>query len=141
MKRYISFIVILITLSACKPKPETINYGEDQCHFCKMSIVDEKFASEVITSKGKIYKYDDVHCMVKHVHALEHESTKLAFILVNNFENPSDFLNVNEAIFLTSDSFSSPMGGNTAAFVSEEKIVSYKTKSSTWSEIRELFKK
>ena len=32
---------------------------------CKMTLVDKKFGAEVVTKKGKVYKFDDLNCMIK----------------------------------------------------------------------------
>ena len=29
-----------------------------------MKIADGKFGAELITTKGRIYKFDDIHCMI-----------------------------------------------------------------------------
>ena len=31
-----------------------------------MKISDGKFGAELITSKGRIYKFDDMHCMISY---------------------------------------------------------------------------
>ncbi|MEJ5262655.1 MAG: hypothetical protein WHT45_08235, partial [Ignavibacterium sp.] len=49
-----------ILLFACSPQPEPIDYGNDICDFCKMNITDNKYAAEIVTSKGKIYKFDSI---------------------------------------------------------------------------------
>lgn len=51
-------------LSACTPKAQSITYGADMCHFCKMNIVDVQHASEIVTKKGKVFKYDAIECML-----------------------------------------------------------------------------
>jgi len=120
---------------SCTPKTEPINYGEDQCAFCKMSIVEDKYATETVTSKGKVYKYDDISCMIRHHRTLEKKD--FALQVVNNFDNPEEFLDVEKAFFIQSDQYSSPMGGNTAAFKTAEKdadILFY-----TWAQLQEIF--
>ncbi len=141
MRKCIAFAALIFMILACTPKPEAINYGQDQCHYCKMSLADEKYATEVVTAKGKIYKYDDVSCMVKHINELEQQGTKLAYTIVNNFDKPAEFLNVEDAIFISSENFTSPMGGNTAAFRSAEKAADPNYTISNWSGVKEKFSK
>jgi len=45
-------IIVLALLSACSRAPEPIVYGKDACTHCKMTIMDKRFAAEIITSKG-----------------------------------------------------------------------------------------
>lgn len=48
---------------AGKPKPVKAN--EDVCALCKMTIVDLKFAPQLVTGKGKYYVFDDISCMIE----------------------------------------------------------------------------
>ena len=57
----VAFIAFL--LIGCNPKAEKINLGKDQCAECKMTIADPKFGAEIVTKKGKVYKFDDTHCI------------------------------------------------------------------------------
>lgn len=135
MKKYLKFITVLALVWSCTPKTEPINYGEDQCAFCKMSIVDDKYATETVTSKGKVYKYDDISCMIRHLRTME--NTDFAFRVVNNFNNPKEFLDVEKAFFIQSDQYGSPMGGNTAAFSTADQnsgLTVY-----TWAQLQEIF--
>ncbi len=50
-------------ISSCNTGPEPFKFGKDNCHFCKMTISDARFGAEIVTTKGKIYKFDDVKCM------------------------------------------------------------------------------
>ena len=55
-----SFIsMALLLLNGCSKGPKPIDYGNDGCHFCKMTIVDKIHGSELITEKGKVFKFDD----------------------------------------------------------------------------------
>lgn len=136
MKNCFRFIVLLALAGACTPKTEAFNYGEDQCTFCKMSIVDDKYAAETVTAKGKVFKYDDISCMIRHNRSME--TKDFAFQVVNNFDHPEEFLEVEKAVFIQSDQYASPMGGNTAAFQSAEKEAG--GTSYTWAELQEIFK-
>lgn len=135
MKKYLKLITILALVWSCTPKTEPFNYGEDQCAFCKMSIVDEKYASEAVTSKGKVSKYDDISCMIRHLRTME--NTDFAFRVVNNFTNPKEFLDVEKAFFIQSNQYASPMGGNTAAFGTADQSAG--TTTHTWARLQQIF--
>src|SRR5690606_41500698 len=62
--KHISFVVLLLVLTSCNVGPQAIDYGKDGCHFCKMTIVDKLHAAEIVTNKGKIYKFDASECMI-----------------------------------------------------------------------------
>jgi copper chaperone NosL len=56
--------LVAISLLSCEIKPEPLIMGKDACHTCKMILMDERFGAEIVTKKGKIYKFDDLNCMI-----------------------------------------------------------------------------
>lgn len=135
MKKYLNITVSAVLIWSCTPKTEAFNYGEDQCAFCKMSIVEDRYAAETVTSKGKVYKYDDISCMIRHNRNME--TKDFVFRVVNNFDHPEEFLDVNKAAFIRSDQYASPMGGNTAAFHTAETEAG--SAVYTWAQLQEIF--
>ncbi len=140
----IKFLLILIftfIFNSCSPKPEPINYGQDVCELCKMNITDNKFAAEIVTNKGKIYKFDSVECLFNFKH-LEIDNMEIHSEWVNDFSNPGALINLKEAFFLHSDVFRSPMGLNVLSFSSQEKRDELKNqyggKELTYQEVFEL---
>ena len=111
-------IAILICLTACSIQPDEIDYGKDACHYCKMNIVDKVHAAQIVTKKGRSYKYDAAECLLNDLNTKD--ISKAAFVLVSDFYTPEKLVNATEATFLISDSVQSPMGANLACF--EEKI-------------------
>ena len=116
--RVITFIsiVLLGILSSCSVEPQAIQYGNDACHFCKMTIVDKQHAAEAVTAKGKVFKYDAGECLINDLK--QKEDVEMAFLLVNDYANPGDLVDVNSATFLISENIKSPMGANLTAFSS-----------------------
>lgn len=115
-----SFLVLGILVSSCEIKTEEIRYGKDNCEFCKMTIIDQQFATEAVTDKGKVYKFDDLLCMVNYLNAEENAKVNFKHIVVNDYEKSEDFIPVKEATFIKSDIIKSPMAGNIAAFKNPE---------------------
>ncbi len=60
----LSILILLLIVTNCSVSPKAIDYGNDGCHFCKMTIVDKLHAAEVVTNKGKVYKFDATECMI-----------------------------------------------------------------------------
>ena len=89
---------MLWLLSSCTPQPEAIEYGSDMCKFCKMSIVDAQHGAELVTSKGKLYKFDAIECMIRYAH--QDEKSNYAFELVNIYSSPKELVNASESYFL-----------------------------------------
>jgi copper chaperone NosL len=81
-----------------------------------MTIVDPKFGAEIVTRKGKIYKFDDVHCIAGFLERRGVELAEVSQTLFVDYEDEHAFINVKDAEFVISSSFKSPMAGNAAAF-------------------------
>jgi len=110
----VAFIALLLT--GCNPKSEKINLGKDQCAECKMTIVDPKFGAEIVTKKGKVYKFDDTHCIAVFLERRGVELSNIHQTLFVQYNAPGEFVDVKSAEFVVSSQFKSPMGGNAAAF-------------------------
>lgn len=139
--RYLILSFFLITIGCSKKEAEPIKLNVDQCEFCKMKISDGKFASEIITSKGRVYKFDDIRCMVSYNHE---NNISVDKSYVNDFSQENSLISIDEAFFLKGGNISSPMRGNIAAFKDELEFEEYITKlnatKTNWSEINNLFK-
>jgi copper chaperone NosL len=114
-----SFFPLLI-ITGCQPKTEPFNYGKDNCYFCKMGIVDPKYGGEVVTKKNKVYKFDDVVCMVRFLQSGALKEEEISQKVIINFEKQNDFLEADKTIFWVSPQLRSPMGSNAAAFSSPQ---------------------
>ncbi|NNF82818.1 MAG: hypothetical protein HKO67_06575 [Flavobacteriaceae bacterium] len=104
----------LIVLFNCEVAPVPIEYGTDSCHFCRMTIVDKVHAAEVVTKKGKVYKFDAIECMINFDRNFEKD--KIALYLCNELNNSEALINAREATFLISENIPSPMGAFLSAF-------------------------
>lgn len=118
MKHYIIFLFFL-SLSSCDVKPKEINYGQDHCTFCDMTVVDQTHAAEYVTKKGRSYPFDAIECLIMKIHE-EKNQDKLAYILVTDYNNPGVLIDARNATYLISEEIQSPMGANLSAFASKE---------------------
>jgi len=114
----ILFLVSTGLLVSCKPSSQAITYGSDGCHFCSMTIVDRQHAAELVTKKGKVFKFDAVECMLNHLK--EVDATKMAMFLVNDYNAPGELINAAKANYLICDEIPSPMGEFLSAFGTKE---------------------
>ena len=117
MKNLIYILVLALSFGSCEIGPKPINYGEDGCEYCKMTIVDKQHAAELVTSKGKVHKFDAIECMINY--RKDHKDIQYALYLVNDFSNPGELVDATMATFLISENISSPMGANLSAFYAE----------------------
>ncbi len=124
--RLIFLSLLILFFSSCSPKPEPINYGQDVCDLCKMNITDNKFAAELVTTKGKIYKFDSIECLFQFKNSVLDENEKIHSEWVNDFSNPGKLIDLKNAHFLLSDYFRSPMGLNVLSFFSQEELTKHK---------------
>ena len=113
---------LVIFLFSCSTKPEPIEYGKDVCYGCKMGMADPKFGAEVITKKGKVYKFDDLHCMIHFLKSGSIGANEIKQNVVVNYEKKNDFLDVKTAYFVIDPDLQSPMGSNAAGFISKESV-------------------
>jgi copper chaperone NosL len=111
----------LLLLASCKAGFEKIEYGKEACGHCKMTIVDPQFAAEMVTEKGKVYKFDDVLCMKQFATDYETISKNAHFYVAGYTSDQEEFLDATKTFFLRSDLFRSPMSGNFAAFATREQ--------------------
>ena len=137
MNRPILFLMVLLWLG-CKPEPREIDYGLDACSYCKMNIVDAKYAAELVTKKGKIYTYDAIECLVNDLEA--HPEDGVAHRLIKDFSAPDQWVEATTAVFVIHPKVQSPMGGNLAGFsvaTNAQKALSIPADSLlTWEEIK-----
>jgi copper chaperone NosL len=136
---YRILIVWAVTLSiiSCNSNPEPIEFGKDQCAFCKMTIVDEKFGSELITPQGRVLKYDAAECMAQDIGNDGQEFSALYAIAL---DQPGKLVLVDSLKFVIHESIRSPMGANLGGFIGnvDEK---YLDSVMTWPKIVQRLKK
>lgn len=134
---------MLWLISSCTPTPEPIEYGSDMCDFCKMSIVDAQHGAELVTSKGKVYKFDAIECLIGY--SKDQNDTQYVFELVNDYSAPKELIEAKQSTFLISENLSSPMGANLTAFGNkknaEEMLMAKGGKLFSWTELNNHFKK
>lgn len=117
MKSLISILsfVSFLFLSSCSEKEvEPIHFGKDQCELCKMGIEDAKFGTELITEKGRVYKFDDLSCMQSYATENATEIGK-ARLFVPDFIS-KELFPLESATLVSGGAVKSPMNGNVAAF-------------------------
>jgi copper chaperone NosL len=140
----ILIMIAAFTTLSCSTDPEPINWGTDQCEHCKMTIVDNKFGAEIVTKKGKAYKFDAVECMMNYVSKGKISDADVSKYIVVDASKPGSLINAEKSVYLISENFPSPMGANLSAFGSSKDADSYKTQYQgeikSWEELCTKFK-
>lgn len=106
-----SLLITILGCSSSEIKPVDI-YPEDMCAHCRMAISDKAFASEIITEKRDVFKFDDLGCLFDY--RKKTSSLKVAAIFVIDYESkiwiPLDKSTIVET------SVKTPMGSGKVAF-------------------------
>ena len=135
----LTILFSLVLICACNVSPQPIKIGLDGCTYCKMIISDNRFGGEIVTQKGKMYKFDDIHCLqsYKKSPALKNEIIKMIYFV--NFVGSHELIESSKAHLYKSDEFHSPMSGNIVAFEdvpSLNKIaLQFKGNGVNWAEL------
>ena len=142
MKKYWLLLSVCLLIASCKVEPEEIHYGADGCSFCKMTIVDTQHAAQIVTTKGKVFKYDAIECMVNDLKDWDQAPVK--FLLATDYANPKKLIDATHAHYLISDKIPSPMGANLSAFGNlddlKKVIVHDNGITMSWNQLTEHFK-
>ena len=115
-------VFFMMGLASCSTGPQPIKLGSDACTFCKMTISDKNFGAEIMTKKGKAYKFDDTHCLVAFMHENTVEAKDIQETYLVNFVKPHNFIESSKVLLLKSEDLHSPMGGNVAGFDDKNKL-------------------
>ena len=141
---YSSCLVLWMALQACSVGPEPLRYGEDACHTCRMTLMDKKFGAEVVSVKGKVFKFDDMNCMVNFLNSGTLAERDVAYRLVVDYTVPEKLISAENAFFLKSEEIRSPMASKVAAFEQKTDMDRYKRAWEgiylTWGELVTEFK-
>lgn len=106
-----------LSLSSCSGTgPQPIRWGQDNCDHCKMTLMDQHFGAEIVTKKGKAYKFDDLNCLVNFLKSDAVPSAQIAEKYVLNYAQPGAMIPAESAAYLSSDKLKTPMASGVAAF-------------------------
>ncbi|MBS1758030.1 MAG: nitrous oxide reductase accessory protein NosL [Bacteroidetes bacterium] len=111
-----------LAFTSCSSKPQAIVVGKDNCDFCKMGVSDARFGAEILTQKGRVYKFDDVHCLLGFLKENNKVSTDVKEIYFVNYSGQHDLIPKKNVLLLKSELLKSPMAGNIAAFNNADSI-------------------
>jgi len=144
MKQIGLILVLCLSLISCSVNPEPLVLGKDACYTCKMTLMDKRFGAEVVTKKGKVYKFDDLNCLAKFITSASEPEENIAFQLVVDFSHPEKLIDTKQAYYCQSDQIKSPMSSQMAAFEKKEDLEEYNNKWEgiilNWQELLGQFK-
>ena len=139
--KYILILFLSPFFISCNTQPEPLVAGKDVCSYCKMPVADTKFGAEIITEKGKFYKFDDVICMLNFMKEGIATNEKIKSMLVVCYTNNQKLIKATEAFFLVSSEFHTSMNSGAACFESLKDAQSFQTnfpgKILSWQELNQ----
>jgi copper chaperone NosL len=139
----VTFALAAMMMSGCSaPAPQPIVFGEDACHYCNMTIMERGFACELVTTKGKVYKYDAIECLAAYRHAGSIAAEDVHSQWVSDYNNAGVILNADSAMFIYSKQIRSPMAGGLCAVADYDVAIRVRDSSRgrivTWTEVCEI---
>jgi len=130
---------LLLFISSCSSSPQQLKIGIDNCQFCKMTISDSKFGAEIITNKGKAFKFDDINCLLSYIKDGNVKKTDIKDVYFTDFCSTHQLFIQTNCFLLKSEELKSPMGGNIAAYSSKDSLKLYmeklKGEAVTWNQL------
>ncbi len=106
-----------IFVAGCEKKDFTktaakMHWDRDMCERCKMAISDRKFAVQAVGEDGKLYRFDDIGCLILW-QAKERPDLKFKKIWITDAET-GEWIDAEKALY-TMDALT-PMGYGFAAY-------------------------
>lgn len=123
----VPLFLLSLALTSCKKDPEPLTAYVDHCEHCHMQISDTRFGAEIITEKGRIYKFDSIKCLQDYVNK---NSISIQDIFVADYLRPSTLVESGVAYFLIDGTISGPMGVDVVASKDRGELENLKSKKS-----------
>lgn len=122
--KVVAALLLIIFATGCNSGPQPISLGKDKCSYCKMPISDARFGAEIVSDKGKIFKFDDSRCIVGFLNEGKIKKEEAEEIYFSNYYKPHQLLALEEVTFYQSPALKSPMNGNIAALNHKDSLES-----------------
>jgi copper chaperone NosL len=140
----LAVVALCFIMISCSVEPVPIEYGKDACHHCKMTLMDNKFGAEIVTTKGKVFKFDDTNCLISFINNEQVDNKDIAHCLITDFASPGVLIDARTALYIRSEQVRSPMSSSIAAFHDKTNLESHndswKGEELTWNDLKTQFK-
>ena len=124
-RRHLVAVAALAMTACAAPGPGVIHYDADACDHCRMTIAEPKFAAQLVTRTGQIYRFDDPGCLASFVAAGRVATREVHGIWVNDYAHPEARVPGADALFVISERVRAPMNGGAAAFGSRDAAAAF----------------
>lgn len=134
-----AIVIVASSMIGCATGPEPIRYGKEACDHCKMTIIDKKAGGEIVTVKGKVFRFDDTRCLIDYLKSGAIKKDAEVKIYLVDYSGDGNFIPSDKAFLLQSDALHTPMSGNVAVFrdeASRQKVMEkIQGTPLTWAEL------
>ena len=103
-------------------KPAVLDPAIDACAQCKMSVKDSGYAAQVIAGDGRVYKFDDIGCLLTYLSA--NPSVKAAARYVQDSSTHA-WVALEKAYYVVTKEVPTPMSYGIHAFASKAAAASF----------------
>ena len=98
-----------LAASCARRTPEPIDYGQRECDYCRMVITDQRYGAELVTTKGKVYEFDSIECMISYYRQAQ-PAGAVRGVWVSDFTHPGTLIPASSAVYLRASNLHAPMG-------------------------------
>lgn len=123
--------------AASEPRP--IDYGRDECAFCRMVVSEPRFATALVTATGRTIAFDSVECLAGYVmrqRARRERAPRSLWVSVD--ARPGRLAPAQDARYLRDSGTPSPMGKGIRALPPTKTSVRVDDGSLTWEQVMTL---
>jgi copper chaperone NosL len=118
----VTALFAIFLLNSCNAGREPIVTGRDNCYLCKMAVTDARYGGELVTKKGKVYKFDDIHCLVAFLKSQAIDEGQVKDIYLVDYAGDHSLIHARESYLLQSAEIRGPMNGDVIAFKSMDSM-------------------
>ena len=137
----IAYALILV-LTSCDNKIESIQYGQDECAFCTMRIDDDKYSAMIMTAEGELYKFDSIECLADFALVKNYVEDAEQSFMISDYNSPGNFIDARKSTYVHNNNFPSPMGLNVMTFESREMAEKFMNENDgeqmSWTDVIDL---
>jgi len=110
--------ILAVLVAACGVAgPEPLGWNEVACTHCHMTLADQRFGAEVITTHGRALQFDDAGCAAEQLTSRAIGLDEVSSIWVIDYTRPDTLIAAQTAHFVQSTAFRTPMGSGLVATV------------------------
>ncbi len=129
----------LLLLAGCGAEPAggppEIQYGLEECGFCRMIVSEEKFAAGIFDQAGAATRFDDVGCLLDF---LRERSVTPESVWVHDYATGA-WIDAEPAFFVRDPRGATPMGSGLVAFAQRTAAEAFASERAaavaTWQEL------